>query len=168
MTRPVPAVAAVVSLTLILLSGCTGEDATAPPTIPSSVDELPTMDAATFSQLLENERGTPVLVNIWASWCTPCQVETPELIRAHGVWGDRVRFIGVDAQDDRSGAVAFLSDHGVTYPSVFNPANDIAVSFGLFSPPATLFFDAEGTLVKTVPSQISEHDLRANLRAITS
>ena len=160
--------AAVVSIMVLLLPGCTGEHVTAPPTIPSSVDELPTMDAATFSQLLANERGTPVVVNIWASWCTPCQVETPELVQAHGVWGDRVRFIGVDAQDDRSGAERFLSDYRVTYPSVFNPANDIAVSFGLFSPPATLFFDADGTLVKTVPSQISAHDLRANLRSITS
>jgi thiol-disulfide isomerase/thioredoxin len=160
--------AAAVSIALIVLTGCTAESATAPPTIPSSVDELPTMDAPTFSQLLANQRGTPVLVNIWASWCTPCEVETPELVAAHQVWGERVRFIGVDAQDDRSGAIRFLSDHGVTYPSVFDPANDIAVSFGLFSPPATLFFDAGGDLVKTVPSQISAHDLRANLRAITS
>jgi thiol-disulfide isomerase/thioredoxin len=136
--------------------------------MPSSVDELPTMDAATFSQLIANQRGTPVLVNIWASWCTPCQEETPDIVAAHNVWGNRVRFIGVDALDNRSGAIQFLSDYRVTYPSVFDPGNVIAVSYGLFSPPATLFFDADGTLVKTVPSQISAHDLRANIRAIAS
>jgi thiol:disulfide interchange protein len=51
---------------------------------------------------------------------------------------------------------------------VFDPSNAIAVSFGLFSPPATLFFDAEGTLVKTFPGQISAADLRANLREIAT
>jgi cytochrome c biogenesis protein CcmG, thiol:disulfide interchange protein DsbE len=153
------------------LVACTGGDGGAPsngPLLPTSVDALPDMNAGTFETLIAQQRGTPVLVNIWASWCTPCQEETPDLVRAHATWGDRVRFIGVDAQDDRSGATAFLAQYGVTFPSVFNPANDIAVSYGLFSPPATLFFDADGTLAQTVPGQITAHDLRANLRAITS
>ena len=168
MTRPRLATAAALTALLFVLAACTGDTATAPPTMPSSVDELPTMDATTFSQLIASQRGTPVLVNIWASWCTPCQEETPDLVRAHDVWGNRVRFIGVDAQDNRSGAIQFLSDYRVPYPSVFDPENVIPVSYGLFSPPATLFFDANGTLVKTVPSQISAHDLRANIRAIAS
>jgi cytochrome c biogenesis protein CcmG, thiol:disulfide interchange protein DsbE len=168
MTRPRLAAAAVLAALLCSLPACAGGSAAAPPTMPTSVSELPTMDAATFSQLIANQHGTPVLVNIWASWCTPCQEETPDLVRAHTMWGNRVRFIGVDAQDNRSGAIQFLGDYGVTYPSVFDPGNDIPVSYGLFSPPATLFFDADGTLVKTVPMQISPHDLRANIRAIAS
>src|SRR4029079_3895175 len=80
MTRPCLATAAVLTALLFLLPRCTGETPPAPPTIPSSVDELPTMDAATFSQLIANQRGTPVLVNIWASWGTPCQKETPDLL----------------------------------------------------------------------------------------
>lgn len=155
-------------LVLAILAACSGGEATTSPQMPTTVDALPTMDAGTFATLIAQQRGTPVLVNIWASWCTPCQEETPEIVQAHAAWGDRVRFIGVDAQDDRSGAVGFLSDYGVTYPSVFDPSNAIAISYGLFSPPDTLFFDADGTLVKTVPGQISAQDLRANLRAITS
>ncbi len=159
------------ALAVVSLVACTAGDGGAPsngPLLPTSVDALPDMNAGTFETLIAQQRGTPVLVNIWASWCTPCQEETPDIVRAHATWGDRVRFIGVDAQDDRSGATAFLAQYGVTFPSVFNPANDIAISYGLFSPPATLFFDAGGALIKTVPGQITAHDLRANLRAITS
>jgi thiol:disulfide interchange protein len=49
---------------------------------------------------------------------------------------------------------------------VFDPSNQIAVSYGLFSPPDTLFFDADGNLVKTFPGQISKDQLDANLQAI--
>jgi len=124
------------------------------------------MDPSTFSDLIAEQKGHPVLVNIWASWCDPCVAEAPDLIAAHQRYGDRVRFIGVDAQDDRSGAIDFIVKHQVPYPSVFDPSNQIAVSYGLFSPPDTLFFDANGELVKTIPGQISRDDLIANLQAI--
>jgi thiol-disulfide isomerase/thioredoxin len=159
------------ALVVVGLAACTSGGTTAPaagPLLPSAVDTLPAMDASTFGTLVAQQRGTPLLVNIWASWCTPCQEETPEIVAAHATWGDRVRFIGVDAQDDRGDATTFLAQYGVPYPSVFDPSNAIAVSYGLFSPPATLFFDADGTLVKTFPGQISAADLRTNLRAITT
>ncbi len=91
----------------------------------------------------------------------------PDLVAAHERFGDRVRFIGVDAQDDRGSAARFIGDYSMTYPSVFDPSNEIAISYGLYSPPATLFFDSDGTLVKTMPGQISPEDLSAELRALT-
>jgi len=124
------------------------------------------MDPTAFHDLIAAQKGHPVLVNIWASWCDPCIAEAPDLIAAHQKYGDTVRFIGVDAQDDRSGATTFIDQHKVSYPSVFDPSNAIAVSYGLFSPPDTLFFDANGNLVKTIPGQISSEDLDANLQAI--
>jgi cytochrome c biogenesis protein CcmG/thiol:disulfide interchange protein DsbE len=118
--------------------------------------------------MIAQQRGTPVVVNFWASWCPPCREETPDLVAAHHRWGDRVRFIGVDLSDDRDGAASFIGDYGVAYPSVFDPTNAIAVAYGLFSPPATLFFDADGTLTETVPGQISPRDLEANIEAIAT
>ena len=126
------------------------------------------MDPTTFAALVGQQHGTPVVVNFWASWCPPCREETPDLVDAHRRWGDRVQFIGVDLSDDRGGATSFIAEYGVPYPSVFDPTNAIAIAYGLFSPPATLFFDANGSLVETVPGQISAHDLEANLEAITS
>jgi thiol-disulfide isomerase/thioredoxin len=168
MTRPL---AALVALTAAIgaLASCTGGATTsAEPTIPSSVQELPNMDPSTFAQLISNQRGTPVLVNFWGSWCPPCQEETPDIVAAYNRWGDRVRFIGVDALDSRDGAIGFITEQQVPYPSVFDPSNAIAISYGMFAPPDTLFFDAEGNLVKTYTGLISAHDLRSNLRAITS
>ncbi len=156
-------------LVALAIAGCTSggpTEGSPSPSWPASVDALPTMAPTTFASLLAQQKGTPVMVNIWASWCTPCAAEAPDLIAAHRVYGDKVRFIGVDAQDDRSGATNFIASHQVPYPSVFDPSNQIAVSYGLFSPPDTLFFDRNGTLVKTIPGQISRDDLMANLQAI--
>jgi cytochrome c biogenesis protein CcmG, thiol:disulfide interchange protein DsbE len=157
------------SVVLAALAACTSGGSTsisAPPSWPTSVDALPTLDATAFHDLIAQQKGHPVLVNIWASWCDPCIAEAPDLVAAHRRYGDKVRFIGVDAQDDRSGASTFIADHQIPYPSVFDPSNAIAVSYGLFSPPDTLFFDADGRLVKTFPGQISTDELDSNLQAI--
>jgi cytochrome c biogenesis protein CcmG, thiol:disulfide interchange protein DsbE len=156
---------------LVTLAACGGDGQTAAPSVsllPRSATELPTMDPTTFAALVAQQRGTPVLVNFWGSWCPPCREETPDLIAAHRRWGDTVRFIGVDLADNRDGATSFIDEFGVPYPSVFDPSNAIAVSYGLFSPPATLFFDANGTLVKTIPGQISAQDLETNIESIAS
>jgi len=156
---------------LVLMTGACGGDgqATTPAAslLPSTATALPSMDPSTFAAMVGQQRGTPVVVNFWGSWCPPCREETPDLVAAHHRWGHRVQFIGVDLSDDRGEATSFIHEYGVPYPSVFDPMNAIAVSYGLFSPPATLFFDASGTLVKTVPGQISAHDLEANIEAIT-
>jgi len=156
---------------LLVLTGCARGAATTTPSaplLPSTATALPSMDPATFAAMVAQQHGTPVVVNFWASWCPPCREETPDLVAANRRWGDRVRFVGVDLSDDRDGATTFIGDYGVPYPSVFDPTNAIAVSYGLFSPPATLFFDAGGNLVETVPGQISPHDLEANIEAITT
>jgi cytochrome c biogenesis protein CcmG/thiol:disulfide interchange protein DsbE len=154
---------------LVALVACTSggsPSASVAPSWPASVDALPTMDPTAFKDLIAAQKGHPVLVNIWASWCTPCIAEAPDLVAAHHTYGDTVRFIGVDAQDDRTGATDFIAKHAIPYPSVFDPSNQIAVSYGLFSPPDTLFFDASGKLVKTFPGQISQDELDTNLQAI--
>jgi len=160
---------AVAALVLLTLAACTSGGSTptsVAPSWPVSVDALPTMDPSAFNDLIAQQKGHPVLVNIWASWCDPCIAESSDLIAAHQKYGNAVRFIGVDAQDNRSGATDFITQHQVPYPSVFDPSNAIAVSYGLFSPPDTLFFDANGTLVKTFPGQISRDQLMANLQTI--
>jgi cytochrome c biogenesis protein CcmG/thiol:disulfide interchange protein DsbE len=167
-----------VVLAAFLLTGCahdaaaTGtvpaENATTAPALPTVADELPAMDAAGFRQLLQQLRGTPVVVNYWAAWCPPCKAETPLLVQAHRRLGHDVQFVGVDLQDFRAGARTFMNGEDVTYPSVFDPANSIGLSFNLFSPPMTQFYGADGLLVATVRGQLSPDALQANLKAIAA
>jgi thiol-disulfide isomerase/thioredoxin len=127
--------------------------------LPTTADELPQTDVEGFEALLASLRNTPVVVNVWASWCEPCIREAPILTDAHARYGDRVQFLGVDIMDARDGARRFIDEHGIEYPSVFDPANAIGVDRGVFAPPATIVFGPDGTQVATLPGELSRDAL---------
>jgi cytochrome c biogenesis protein CcmG, thiol:disulfide interchange protein DsbE len=159
-----------------LLASCSSEppptvppvtNVTTAPGLPTTGDALPPTDADGFDALLTDLRGTPVLVNFWASWCDPCKREAPILEAARDRYGDEVQFVGVDMQDSRDGALRFLDAHDVRYPSVFDPTNAIGVGFDLFAPPMTLVYDAQGTLSATLRGEVAASALDDALAQVT-
>jgi cytochrome c biogenesis protein CcmG/thiol:disulfide interchange protein DsbE len=149
--------ALIVGMTL-LAAACTGdqpelpalgtipaENATEAPLLPRYADSLPPMRPETFRRLLGQLKGTPVVVNFWGSWCPPCEDEMPRLVAAHQEYGDRVQFLGVDIEDSRDGARAFVRDLGMTFPSVFDVPDAIKTDLGRFGQPVTVFYRADGS-----------------------
>jgi cytochrome c biogenesis protein CcmG, thiol:disulfide interchange protein DsbE len=89
--------------------------------------------------------GVPVVVNQWASWCPNCKQEFPFFQQLGRTFGRRVAFVGLDSQDDRGDAEAFLRGFPVTYPSVYDPAAEQARSIGGGQGwPTTLYYDRTG------------------------
>lgn len=172
-----PRAAALVAAAALLLASCAGptptpsipaDNATTATLLPTMADAMPAYDAATLDRLLGQLRGTPVVVNYWASWCDPCKEEAPLLTDAHARYGDRVQFVGIDFEDARSGALRFLERYGVRYPSLFDPAGSLATAQGVVGPPATLFYDADGDLAAALRGQLSEQDLHEGIAKILS
>lgn len=101
-----------------------------------------------FDRRLRALRGHPVVVNQWASWCTSCRFEFPffaEAVKRHRA---QVAFLGLDSQDERGGAEAFLQEFPVGFPSVFDPDAEVAAAYGGGQAwPTTMFFDSKGELV---------------------
>jgi len=96
---------------------------------------------------LSSLRGRPVLLNFWASWCGPCQAETPLLVRAYQTYRPRgVTFVGVDTNDDRGAAVAFALRYHVDYPTVYAPGDRLALAYRIVGLPTTVFVDADGVV----------------------
>ena len=133
--------------------------------LPTTVAALPATDAASFRSLLEDLRGTPVVVNLWASWCEPCEREMPMLSQAARAHPD-VQFLGVDTLDAREGAEEFIAEYGVPFPSLFDPDGVIRTDLDSFGLPVTVFFDADGNQVAKVDGGLSQTTLDEHLATL--
>jgi cytochrome c biogenesis protein CcmG/thiol:disulfide interchange protein DsbE len=133
--------------------------------IPTTTDALPVTDVAGFDRLLRAMRGTPVVANVWASWCTPCAQEAP-LLRAAAAKHRDVQFLGVDVKDSRGGATTWIAEHGLNYPSVFDPPGAILTDLDGLGPPMTVFYTATGGIAARVPGLLSQDTLNAGLAKI--
>src|SRR5688572_8630612 len=92
-------------------------------------------------------KGTPVLINLWATWCVPCVTEMPMLDELAGELGDSVRVLTVS--QDMSGAEVvgpFFAERKFAHlPQWLDPKNSLAVAYGGGSGlPLTVLVDAEG------------------------
>lgn len=132
---------------------------------PSGNDTLIDGGPVAFRTRLAGLRGTPVVVNQWASWCGPCRFEFPcfgsqaERLKA------KVAFLGVDSRDARGDARRFLAEHPVPFESFFDPDASIARVFrGGRSGPTTAFYTAGGKLAFTHQGAYPEEaDLAADI-----
>lgn len=107
---------------------------------------LPLFDFEKFERLLAELRGTPVVVNIWGSWCPPCRVEAPDLAELAREFEGRVQFLGVDILDSREAAREFILEFDWPYPSVFDPNGEIRDRLGYVGQPVTVVYDREGEI----------------------
>lgn len=143
-------------------------EASGPPLTIPAAGELKDLSADQFEGVLVGLRGKPVIVNIWASWCSPCRTETPLLEDAWEAHGDEVVILGVDSKDSPSGAVGFMEEFSVTYPNIFDSSGEIRSRLGLRGFPTTYVFDAEGTLRTTVVGALTEQRLASILEDLRS
>ncbi|MDQ6807254.1 MAG: TlpA family protein disulfide reductase, partial [Actinomycetota bacterium] len=101
--------------------------------------------AGAFKARLSKLQGAPVVVNVWASWCSPCRAEFPLFQVASTRLGRRVAFLGVDTLDAASDARAFLGKFPVAYPSYEDSSGAIARSLApTQGVPITVFLDRSG------------------------
>jgi len=122
------------------------------------------------SVALRELRGTPVLLNFWASWCVPCQEEAPTLERA---WRQQARpggvlLVGLDMQDVTSDARSFMRHYAIDYPNIRDPTDAVARTYGATGVPETFFIGASGQIVGHVIGASSATQLTAGIAAASA
>jgi cytochrome c biogenesis protein CcmG/thiol:disulfide interchange protein DsbE len=115
---------------------------------------------------LEEYRGRPVVLNFWASWCVPCRKEMPALQEVSEEVQGRIAFVGVNHQDSRGEAVAFLDDTGVRFAAGYDPEGATATAYGLYGMPTTIFISPDGRILERHRGEISESELRRKIELL--
>ena len=116
---------------------------------------------------LSELRGTPLVLNFWASWCDPCRAEAKVLEKAYQ-GQDGVLFVGLDTQDAREDARDFISQFGLTFPHVRDPGNDTQRAWGVTGLPETYFIAGGGRVVGHVIGTVDEAQLADGIAAARS
>jgi cytochrome c biogenesis protein CcmG, thiol:disulfide interchange protein DsbE len=98
-----------------------------------------------FKRRLAELKGTPVVINKWASWCGPCRAEFPAFQQLATERGKEIAFVGVNSHDNENPAREFLAEYPIPFPSYVDPDEKIAQAIDApANYPITVFVDAKG------------------------
>ena len=131
----------------------------------ADTDDLPfeLFNGATSS--FEEYRGTPMVVNFWASWCPACIAEMPDFQSVSDAFADQVEFLGLNMQDpNRAGAERLVQETGVTYLLGVDPDGALFAEFGGIGMPTTVFVDSQGNIVDRHSGVLSAESLESRIR----
>jgi cytochrome c biogenesis protein CcmG, thiol:disulfide interchange protein DsbE len=96
---------------------------------------------------LAQHRGKVVLVNFWATWCTPCRAEMPAIERTYQAHRERgLEVIAVDVQERDADVLAFLREVEVSFPSAVDRVGDVVRRYRANALPTTFLVDRQGVI----------------------
>ena len=114
--------------------------------------------------------GKPIVLNFWASWCGPCQMEMPDFNEKYLEIGEKVQFLMVNMTDGSretvESASAFIAEQGYSFPVYYDADLDAATVYSVYSLPTTYFIDVEGYTVARATGAISGETLQRGIDMI--
>ena len=113
--------------------------------------ELQTENGETVSTL--DYQGTPLIINLWTSWCPPCRAEMPAMERVyqeHKGEGLEILAVNITNQDSKSDAIQFARELGLTFPVLFDNTGKVSELYHLKALPTTFFVDEFGIIREVV------------------
>jgi cytochrome c biogenesis protein CcmG, thiol:disulfide interchange protein DsbE len=98
---------------------------------------------------LEELRGSPIVINFWASWCPPCRAEMPALQRVTEKYNDQnlhVLAVNLTDRDNISSVEKFIKSYGLTFPVLFDRTGGTASAYRIKALPTTYFINENGII----------------------
>mgnify|MGYP001823856675 CR=1 FL=1 len=121
--------------------------------------ELESLDGGTID--LAAERDTPLVLNLWATWCAPCRRELPAFDQVSSATAGDVTIIGVNQGDDLDAAGAMIDELGIDFPQAVDSSSELSRELAITSMPSTVFVSASGEVVETHAGELNVDQLTA-------
>lgn len=115
---------------------------------------------------LSAQRGTPVVLNFWATWCPPCRAELPELSSASERYAGQIAVIGVNQAESAATVAKAATELGLTFPIPLDHRGDVSQVYGVRSLPITFFIDRDGIIRQIQNGPLTEATLAQLLQTI--
>jgi thiol-disulfide isomerase/thioredoxin len=131
--------------TIFVLSAC--NSGTHPPRIGNAAPDFSITDSQKTVKL-SDLRGKPVVLNFWATWCSPCVEEMPSLVQLQKRLGDKVTIIAVSEDGDDKPYQQFVRDHNIDLLTVRDVQQKTNEVYGTFKFPETYVIDRNGKIVR--------------------
>jgi cytochrome c biogenesis protein CcmG, thiol:disulfide interchange protein DsbE len=112
-------------------------------------------------------KGKVVLLNVWASWCTPCKTESPLLERWHRrmqAGGGTV--LGIDTLDVKSDALSFIREHDLTYPQLNDRDGTSIKKLGTSQYPESFVIDRSGRITAIMRGPVDDAWMRSHVQPL--
>ena len=113
--------------------------------------------------------GKPIVLNFWASWCGPCQMEMPDFHEKYLELGEEVNFLMINmttGRETQESAIAFIEKNDYSFPIFYDTQSDAAMTYGAYSLPTTYFIDAEGYAIAQATGAIDAETLQRGIDMI--
>lgn len=138
-------------------------------------ETLPAMDFTVLNSegeeiSLHSLIGKPIVLNFWASWCSPCKQEFPDFQEAYDKYGSDVEFVMVNLtdgmQETQEKAQNFINSNGYTMPIYYDVNQDAAYTYYVYSIPTTFFINSDGNITAYAQSMLDGETLEKGIGMI--
>jgi len=116
---------------------------------------------------LASLRGRPVWIVFWATWCPPCQAETPDLERTfedHAA--DGLELIAIDVQEPVEVVRDHMEAYDLSYTAALDPSGAIMRAYGVFGLPTHYFIDRDGVIRERVYGPMTREQMEERVASI--
>jgi peroxiredoxin len=172
--KKIALILAVLTLLVIIVPACPGTGGQTSTTTSTGTEGSRVGNLAPNFQLqdvnfdavsLRDYRGSPIMLNFWATWCGPCRHEMPFIQQVYEGWQERgLIIITVNLGEDQFKVSDFMRNNGLTFPALLDIQKSVAGQYDVTAIPTTFFIDKDGVIQeRRVGSYSSVEDIENSL-----